>query len=70
MTPQRTHANDEGIDWTMVWDSHVQQSGVRNIEVEAANDNSNEREPSRFVLAMILLAICVVGFSAIGAIQS
>lgn len=69
MTPQRAAANDSGIDWQVFWDHHVQQCDAR--EVEAANDNeAQEREPSRFILGLILLAVCVVGFSCIGAIQS
>lgn len=72
MNPQRTHANDDGgIDWTKVWDRHVQQR--HGGTVEAANDNDHTEEdrgePTNSGVFLILLLICVVGLSFIGAVQ-
>ncbi|WP_420478278.1 hypothetical protein [Brevundimonas sp. FT23028] len=72
MTPQRTHANDDGTDWQAFWDQHIQQFGPRR-PVTAANDNEDdrsEREPSRFWVALALIFVVAVGFAAIGSIQS
>lgn len=73
MKPQRTHANDDGgIDWTKVWDRHVQQKHGGTVELAPANDNSadpEEREPSRFWIALALIFVVMVGLSFIGGIQ-
>lgn len=71
MTPQRTHANDDGIDWDKVW-SGIQQRHGGTVEVAAANDNEDdrsEREPSRFWVALALIFVVAVGFSCMGSIQ-
>jgi hypothetical protein len=64
MKPQPTHANDEGIDWDKVWSVYVKQSDAR--EVEAANDNERQAEPtsvggSGFVLSALLILIVLSG---------
>ncbi|MFC7378223.1 hypothetical protein [Brevundimonas sp. GCM10030266] len=69
MKPQRTHANDDGgIDWDGIWSTYVQQSDAP-LELKAANDNTDDREPSGFGLAVVVIIVMVVGLSCIGAIQ-
>lgn len=64
MKPQRTAANDNGIDWDKVWSIHVQQSDAPTVEAQAANDN--EREPtsvglSGFAFSALLILIVLSG---------